>query len=468
MRRTKPPASAHNHPRAFRPQVEALEERAVPSGIALVQQLGTGATPAGVSSLTITVPAAGVETRDTIIVEVAALSSGTPTSATVTDTAGNAYALDADVVNTLTGTLHVQVFSAPVRQALTAGGSIVVTWPGPPAALPLGLASAADFAGLLTASAADRTHTGSGALTPPTSGAALPTTQANELLLGTIGVAGAAAAGGVAPAAAVFTPDPNYTAFGDATTAVNPRRLDLRPEFRVVAAPGVYEAGGKLGDIRLWAATLVTYRPAAPAPLTARTVTRVVPANSLNNVVDVLAGVSDPVGGALVVTSVGAARHGVATVAAGGKSVLYTPKGNFAGTDSFTYTVAGGNGRFVTGTVTITVTPRAHLAVSAPKAVRGHHGVVSFRASHLTVQEPNPRARLKLTVRTTAGKLQIAIAGVLLPAVRTLTVSGTAAALTRALGTLTARLGHAGTEATLTLTVAQGKHTAHATIHVQG
>lgn len=65
----------------------------------------------------------------------------------------------------------------------------------------------------------------------------------------------------------------------------------------------------------------------------------------------------------LVVTSVGAtSQGGTVKVATGGNGVLYTPKANFIGTDSFTYTISDGKGGTASGTVTVNV----QAAVPAP------------------------------------------------------------------------------------------------------
>jgi cyclophilin family peptidyl-prolyl cis-trans isomerase len=65
----------------------------------------------------------------------------------------------------------------------------------------------------------------------------------------------------------------------------------------------------------------------------------------------------------LVVTSVGAtSQGGTVKVATGGNGVLYTPKANFIGTDSFTYTISDGKGGTATGSVTVNV----QAAVPAP------------------------------------------------------------------------------------------------------
>jgi len=65
----------------------------------------------------------------------------------------------------------------------------------------------------------------------------------------------------------------------------------------------------------------------------------------------------------LVVTSVSAtSQGGTVKVATGGNGVLYTPKANFVGADTFTYTISDGKGGTATGNVTVNV----QVAVPAP------------------------------------------------------------------------------------------------------
>jgi cyclophilin family peptidyl-prolyl cis-trans isomerase len=68
----------------------------------------------------------------------------------------------------------------------------------------------------------------------------------------------------------------------------------------------------------------------------------------------------------LTVTSVGAtSQGGTVKVATGGNGVLYTPKANFVGSESFTYTISDGKGGTATGNVTVNV----KAAVPAPTVV---------------------------------------------------------------------------------------------------
>jgi hypothetical protein len=72
---------------------------------------------------------------------------------------------------------------------------------------------------------------------------------------------------------------------------------------------------------------------------------------------------SDPEGDPVTVTSVSGATKGTATVSA--NDVWYVPHANAFGTDTFTYTLSDGHGRFDTGTVTIAITPVADSPVAA-------------------------------------------------------------------------------------------------------
>jgi len=246
--------------RRSRPTVEALEDRCVPSGITKVRDLGTVAAPAGTTTVNLSLSAA-VADGDSIVVEVATHQAVTTGAVAVTDAGGNAYAKDADAVNP-SGPLRVLVFAAHHVHALGAGSPLTITL----ANSGIVVASAAEFAGLGAAVPVDAILAGTGLSASPSSG--LAATHADGLLLGAIGAVGFSTII-PAPIPVAFTPGAGYTALASATqsTDFTPyTRLDLVPEYRIVSAAGSYAADGTLGDNRVWAAALVAYRAAPPAP----------------------------------------------------------------------------------------------------------------------------------------------------------------------------------------------------------
>jgi hypothetical protein len=87
--------------------------------------------------------------------------------------------------------------------------------------------------------------------------------------------------------------------------------------------------------------------------------TAVVDENSGANEIDVLRNDTDEpdTGETLSIQSVNQGSNGAVAITGDGSLVTYTPFANFSGNDSFTYTVADGNGGTATGTVHVTVIP---------------------------------------------------------------------------------------------------------------
>lgn len=169
------------------------------TGIGFVKNIGTNQSKTAGTSISVTVPAAGVKAGNSIIVTFA--MDSTSGSVSVSDTAGNTYNLDADtgVYVTYVRTL---IFSAHNVTALVSGNTITVTHPSVNAKA----VSANEFSGLAKTSALalDKTSTATGDSTTPSSGSTATTTQADELLIGAIGVEG--------PLGDTFTAGSGYTA----------------------------------------------------------------------------------------------------------------------------------------------------------------------------------------------------------------------------------------------------------------
>lgn len=219
---------------------ETLETRSLLSATATSLGTATGYVSSGDVSVA---AATAVPAADTLIVEVAATPGAV---ATVTDDQGNVYTQDANAVNA--SNVATWIFSAPVVSALSAGDHVVVHFQ---AAAPAAEAvSVLQVNGLAVSNALDRVHTGIGAGTTADSGLTGVTHDANELLIGAIGVQG--------PSSDAFAPGSGYSLVGRAGADAGPS-VTINPEFRTVSATGQYNADGVLGASRNWAAAIATY-----------------------------------------------------------------------------------------------------------------------------------------------------------------------------------------------------------------
>src|SRR5207245_6754787 len=176
----------------------ASEARAV---IVFVKNIGTNSSATTDTTITVTVPAAGVATGHSVILTLAmADASG---GVTATDSKGNTYSLAADITPSNVRTV---ILAAHNVTALVSGDTITVTHPS----ASLRALSANEFSGVSPTSALDQTHTATGSSTTPSSGATAATTEAAELLLGAMGVAGTTSD--------TFTAGASYTALAQAGT----------------------------------------------------------------------------------------------------------------------------------------------------------------------------------------------------------------------------------------------------------
>src|SRR5438046_2572563 len=171
----------------------ASEARAV---IAFVKNIGTNASATTGTTIAVTVPAAGVATGNSVTLTLAMADASGGVAAT--DSKGNTYSLAADITNA--SNVRTVILAAHNVTALVSGDTITVTHPS----ASVRALSANEFSGLSPTSALDQTHTATGSSTTPSSGATAATTEAAELLLGAMGVAG--------PISDTFTAGTNYTA----------------------------------------------------------------------------------------------------------------------------------------------------------------------------------------------------------------------------------------------------------------
>src|SRR5882724_8940425 len=170
--------------------------------IAFVKNIGTNSSATTGTTIAVTAPAAGVATGDSIILTLAMADASGGVSAI--DAKGNTYSVAADVTNA--SNVRTVILAAHNVTALVSVDTITVTHPS----ASLRALSANEFSGLSPTSALDQTHTATGSSTAPSSGATAATTEAAELLLGAMGVAGTTSD--------TFTAGASYTALAQAGT----------------------------------------------------------------------------------------------------------------------------------------------------------------------------------------------------------------------------------------------------------
>ncbi|MFO0818971.1 MAG: tandem-95 repeat protein [Pirellulales bacterium] len=109
----------------------------------------------------------------------------------------------------------------------------------------------------------------------------------------------------------------------------------------------------------------VTVQPVNDPP-TAVADSVIIPEDSTNNILDVLANdlQTPDTGETLRVTAVATPTNGTTSVGPNGAHVVYTPRAGFLGTDTIVYTLSDGNGGTAQGTVTVTVSNSADPPVA--------------------------------------------------------------------------------------------------------
>jgi hypothetical protein len=217
-----------------------------------LSSIGTAASKTTGTSITITTTST-VSLGNSIIV---AFSMDPATGTiSVTDSAANTYVVEVDVTQSSGSNNGVRtlIISAHSVNALASGSTITISHPSVDAKA----ASAIRVSGL-SLSPLDRTQTAIGTNTSPSSGLTATTRQAQEILIGAIGVEG--------PLDGSFTPGAEYRIIGQAGTTGGgtPSNITIYPEYRFVSAIGQYEADAKVTQATRWAAGIATYRAASP------------------------------------------------------------------------------------------------------------------------------------------------------------------------------------------------------------
>jgi uncharacterized protein YjdB len=220
-------------------------------GIGNPTPIGTANSISSGTSLTIST-SSGVAVGNTIILTIAMDPAAGNVS--VIDNRGNTYTKYADVSNGsgTTSGVRTLVFSAPVTNAFISSSTNTITITFPTVAARA--ASAFLVNGLSQVSPVDKFATATGTSSTPNSGPTATTSQANELLIGAIGIEGT---DGINKGSGYETLN-SATANGGATTS----SIKIQPEYRIVSTTGAYAATASIGSSRPWAAAIVTYKAA--------------------------------------------------------------------------------------------------------------------------------------------------------------------------------------------------------------
>jgi len=226
----------------------ALGLGSAPAGAAItfVQTIGTTQDKTLGTSIAVTVPAAGVSAGHSVVLTFSMLDAAGTVSAA--DSKGNTYTVDANVSNA--GNVRTVILANHNVTALASGDTITITHPSS-SARALG---AYEFAGLKVSSVLDKTSTNTGSGTDADSNATPPIAQADELLIGAVGING--------PVDDTFTPDINWTALArDGTTGGGTSsNATINPAYRIVSAIFSYRIMGTNSGSRQWGAAIATYR----------------------------------------------------------------------------------------------------------------------------------------------------------------------------------------------------------------
>jgi hypothetical protein len=210
-----------------------------------VQTIGTVIkTQVGNSFMSVTVPAGGVPAGHTVI---ASAAVGTFAGArSCSDSQGNTYTVDV-----VSASNDLFVCSGQITTALLAGDTITMSYPGFGGT---STGSANEFAGLLSPKTTDGSSVDGFSGSAISSGN-ITTTQANDLLFGTVRQANTSTAPTFTPTAA--TPPWNIVGTVGVGTTTSPKQW---PAYRVVFSTGTYSYAGTLSSSGFSRIAIVAYK----------------------------------------------------------------------------------------------------------------------------------------------------------------------------------------------------------------
>ena len=348
------------------PDGSALAATSFTDSGAFVKNIGTSSRNAGTnSSITVTVPAAGVAAGNSIIV---GLQVGSFAGAiSCSDPRNGAYDTD---VTTASGASRIAIVSKHNVIALVGGDVITCTYPGFSG---VSVVSANEFSGL-SATPLDQTAVGASTLGGAISTAATATTaQADEVLVGLFSVANP-------PPAQTFTPGTGYTVIGSAPAAPT-----LYPMYKLVFATGGYAANGTMTGSGAWHGAIATYRVATAGQGQITIVKNTAGGNGTFS---------------FAVSGTSAASPSVTTSSGSGSTTITVPPGtytvsetaaagwtltgsNCGGGSTTNFTVAAG------ATVTCTFTNAAQGQIKIVKNTTGANGTFDFTVSGTSAASPS-------------------------------------------------------------------------------
>lgn len=178
------------------------------------------------------------------------LSAGAIPTATITDSKGNTYTVDASVTTGSSATTYI--FSSNITTGIVPGDTLTI---GLSAGTGRWLVSVQGFGNLLTP-ALDRTATNTDNGTSMTTGTTLATTAADELVFAAFGF----------NAGRTFTPDTGsgFTGIPQISTATGSNDRSLGAQWKYVTATGTQTANATLSSAGAYAAAIATYKSSDP------------------------------------------------------------------------------------------------------------------------------------------------------------------------------------------------------------
>jgi len=216
--------------------------------------VGTAGTKTTGTTLSLTIPAAGVPAGRTLIVKVA--HAYTVSGPAISDSKGNVYTRDRTAPNSGT-TMRASLFSAPINAALEPGDTILLTTP---VAVDAKSMCVDQFSGIVFSGNTDQFNSTSATSTTPGTTIPVNTTNADDLLVGFAAVNG--------PDTDAYNEDTvqpwnTLTRIGTSGGA-DTTNITLNNAYRTVGTTGTYHYRPTLGTSRSWIEIVGSYIAGTP------------------------------------------------------------------------------------------------------------------------------------------------------------------------------------------------------------